>query len=155
MWILFAVIQPVCVNASDSYYYHRFLPPKFDYHRSIPPSLLLPPSPSPTPTNGSSASEIELGPLLNGESSPQGARNRRARLGSRVDESSNRITTMSTDISNAHTLDCVICYNEIDVNDRSGYMLAPCLHIFHSACLEQWMEVKMECPICRCNLPAI
>ena len=51
--------------------------------------------------------------------------------------------------------DCVICYNEIDVNDRKGYMLAPCDHIFHRHCLEQWMDVKMECPICRCNLPSI
>ncbi|EED94445.1 hypothetical protein THAPSDRAFT_261916, partial [Thalassiosira pseudonana CCMP1335] len=56
-------------------------------------------------------------------------------------------------VPDAPTLDCVICYNEIDVNDRAGYMLAPCDHIFHRQCLEQWMEVKMECPICRCNLP--
>eukprot|EP00804_Cyclotella_cryptica_P025963 CCRYP_002790-RA/>CCRYP_002790-RA protein AED:0.01 eAED:0.01 QI:255/1/1/1/0.66/0.5/4/203/1156 len=133
----------------------RFLPPKFDYHRPIPTSLLPPSLRAPTPSNGSPSAEIELGPLLNGESSPQGARHRRARLGSRVEESNNGTTMMSTDASDAQTLDCVICYNEIDVNDRSGYMLAPCLHIFHSTCLEQWMEVKMECPICRCNLPAL
>lgn len=112
-----------------------------------------------------SSSEIELGPLLNGDvSSPSRdringvTRNRRgggnrARLGSRTEETI--VTTMSTDAGDAQTLDCVICYNEIDINDRQGYMLAPCDHIFHRQCLEQWMEVKMECPICRKDLPAI
>lgn len=133
----------------------RFLPPKFDYHRPIPPSLLPPPTTTPSPSNGSTASEIELGPLLNSESSPRGARHRRPRLGSRVDESNSSNGTTTTDAPDTQTLDCVICYNEIDINDRSGYMLAPCLHVFHTTCLEQWMEVKMECPICRCNLPAI
>jgi len=46
--------------------------------------------------------------------------------------------------SETPTLDCVICYNEIDVNDRKGYMLAPCDHIFHRQCLEQWMEIKVS-----------
>lgn len=132
----------------------RFLPPKYDYHRPIPHSLLPPAPPPSSPSNGSPGSEIELGPLLNGESSPQGTRNRRARLGSRVEEPNTSNTSMSNS-SDAQTLDCVICYNEIDINDRTGYMLAPCLHIFHKTCLEQWMEVKMECPICRKNLPAI
>ncbi len=135
---------------------HRFLPPKFDYSRPIPPSLL----PRPTPvnnTNNGSPSEIELGPLLNGDASPsreRGTRNRRgggnrARLGSRSDEATG---TMSTETNETPTLDCVICYNEIDVNDRKGYMLAPCDHIFHRQCLEQWMEVKVRpmelCPSC-------
>lgn len=139
----------------------RFLPPKFDYSRPIPASLL--PQPTINPSIGS-PSEIELGPLLNGDSSPSRergmsvTRNRRGggnrtRLDSRGDDG--RITTMSEDTGDTPTLDCVICYNEIDVNDRRGYMLAPCDHIFHRRCLEQWMDVKMECPICRCNLPAI
>eukprot|EP00970_Alexandrium_tamarense_P015246 scaffold4900_cov193-Alexandrium_tamarense.AAC.23 len=140
----------------------RFLPPKFDYSRPIPASL-LPPPPLVTSTPNGSSSDIELGPLLNGDASPsrdRGTRNRkanRARLGSRADDS-NGTSTMSTEevvVPDAPTLDCVICYNEIDVNDRAGYMLAPCDHIFHRQCLEQWMEVKMECPICRCNLPAL
>ena len=53
------------------------------------------------------------------------------------------------------TVDCVICYNGINVSLRKGYMLAPCDHIFHRECLEQWMDVKMECPICRKELPAL
>ena len=110
----------------------------------------------------------------------------RARLDSITEESGR--ASMSEDTSETPTLDCVICYNEIDVNDRRGYMLAPCDHIFHRRCLETWMDVKvggllsvkhlflqqlmsskfisvpaqcsiefiqMECPICRCNLPAL
>lgn len=90
-------------------------------------------------------------PLLNGDASPARngvARNRRgggnrARLGSRAEDVGG--TSMSEDRpSETPTLDCVICYNEIDVNDRAGYMLAPCDHIFHRQCLEQWMEIKVS-----------
>ena len=66
----------------------------------------------------------------------------RTRLDSRGDDG--RIPTMSEDTGDTPTLDCVICYNEIDVNDRRGYMLAPCDHIFHRRCLEQWMDVKVR-----------
>lgn len=147
----------LCIFSLTSFLPPRFLPPKYEYSRPIPPSLL------PRPASGTSNGE-ELGPLLNGDSSPGRersngvARNRRggvnrARLDSRADD--NGRTSMSEDTPDTPTLDCVICYNEIDVNDRKGYMLAPCDHIFHRHCLEQWMEVKMECPICRCNLPSL
>lgn len=51
-----------------------------------------------------------------------------------------------------NTIDCVICMVELDVDARD-YMLAPCEHIFHRECLQGWMQVKMECPTCRCVLP--
>ena len=135
-----------CLIAHTICLFKRFLPPKFDYGRPIPASLL--PRPISNPSNGTS--EIELGPLLNGDSpaSPNGvARNRRgggnrARLGSRAEDTGT--TSMSEDTTEIQTLDCVICYNEIDVNDRKGYMLAPCDHIFHRHCLEQWMDVKVS-----------
>ena len=41
-------------------------------------------------------------------------------------------------------LDCVICYNNIDLSKKTGYMLAPCDHLFHKDCLMQWMDVKMD-----------
>lgn len=122
----------------------RFLPPKYNYSRPIPASLL--------PASNSSASSSDIVEL--GETSPTRAgangttRNRRG--------GSNREETpcMSEDTIETNTLDCIICHNEIDTNDPQGYMLTPCDHIFHRQCLEQWMDVKMECPVCRNSLPA-
>ena len=32
------------------------------------------------------------------------------------------------------------------------YILTPCNHIFHSICLDKWLEVKSDCPCCRKSL---
>lgn len=64
-------------------------------------------------------------------------------------------TVVPTISSLAHGLECSICYEGIDIQKRSEYMLAPCNHLFHRECLVQWMDVKMECPICRTNLPVL
>jgi hypothetical protein len=40
---------------------------------------------------------------------------------------------------------CTICLSEL-LNCRQ---LAACGHYFHYRCLFQWMQTKMECPICR------
>jgi len=50
--------------------------------------------------------------------------------------------------------DCVICMSEIDPEDAHR-VTTPCSHSFHRVCLEQWMDVKMECPTCRMTLPPI
>nr|CCA18796.1 conserved hypothetical protein [Albugo laibachii Nc14] len=61
---------------------------------------------------------------------------------------------VSNDAGNGevNTIDCVICMVELDSEARD-YMLAPCDHVFHRECLQNWMQVKMECPTCRCALP--
>ena len=51
------------------------------------------------------------------------------------------------------SMECVICMNPVDVTCPSGRMVAPCSHCFHTACLQRWMDVKMECPTCRRPLP--
>lgn len=38
---------------------------------------------------------------------------------------------------------------------RRAYMVTPCRHIFHSPCLEGWMRYRLQCPICRDNLPPL
>lgn len=38
---------------------------------------------------------------------------------------------------------------------RRAYMVTPCRHIFHSACLEGWMRYRLQCPICRESLPPL
>ena len=73
--------------------------------------------------------------------------------------------------------DCAICTENIDVPvipaggsgsgegnaamaattifSRRAYMVTPCRHIFHSQCLEGWMRYRLQCPICRENLPPL
>jgi hypothetical protein len=38
---------------------------------------------------------------------------------------------------------------------RRLYMVTPCRHVFHSNCLEGWMRFRLQCPICRENLPPL
>lgn len=38
---------------------------------------------------------------------------------------------------------------------RRAYMVTPCRHIFHSDCLEQWLRFRLQCPICREELPPL
>eukprot|EP00591_Stephanopyxis_turris_P009292 CAMPEP_0195515190 /NCGR_PEP_ID=MMETSP0794_2-20130614/6347_1 /TAXON_ID=515487 /ORGANISM="Stephanopyxis turris, Strain CCMP 815" /LENGTH=1211 /DNA_ID=CAMNT_0040643581 /DNA_START=360 /DNA_END=3996 /DNA_ORIENTATION=+ len=135
----------------------RLLPPKFDYSRPIPSSIL----PTPSPTLNNTNTDIELGPtttnttrnrINNRRSSPSCSNSSSHGSGSTNSPASSLPSSSSTE---PPTLDCVICYSPIDVNYRRGYMLAPCDHIFHRECLEQWMDVKMECPICRTDLPPV
>jgi hypothetical protein len=83
----------------------------------------------------------------------KGPRNRKEKRSHNSD--GNGITTVHEEEGDRPTLDCVICHGPIDAMDRRAYMLAPCDHVFHRNCLEQWMDVKMECPICRTALPAL
>ena len=41
--------------------------------------------------------------------------------------------------------------NPNKINNKP-YISTPCKHIFHSDCLEKWLEHKMECPNCRASL---
>ena len=44
--------------------------------------------------------------------------------------------------------ECAICMGP--VNAVTGeFMVTPCDHMFHEICLRQWMDLKMECPVCR------
>lgn len=70
--------------------------------------------------------------------------------------------------------DCAICMQEIEVPvlaastgsnsvtdgattilSRRAYMVTPCRHIFHSTCLESWMRLRLQCPICRESIPPV
>ncbi|TKA76452.1 hypothetical protein B0A55_06098 [Friedmanniomyces simplex] len=68
--------------------------------------------------------------------------------------------------------DCAICFQDLEVPvieaggsseatlaggllARRNYMVTPCRHIFHSACLEGWMKYRLQCPICRETLPPL
>ena len=51
-------------------------------------------------------------------------------------------------------LTCSICLNTVNVRERK-YFVTPCDHFFHEECLEEWMNVKHECPVCRTQLPPL
>ena len=76
--------------------------------------------------------------------------------------------------SGVRTVDCAICMQVLEVpvvgagEDASAnaggvaamlarrlYMVTPCRHVFHSTCLEGWMRFRLQCPICRENLPPL
>ncbi|CAK7214234.1 hypothetical protein SBRCBS47491_002079 [Sporothrix bragantina] len=86
--------------------------------------------------------------------------------------------------TNIWTMDCAICCETLDVpvvragaDDASGpkgsssvsavtggvsgvlarrqYMVTPCRHIFHTNCLEGWLRFRLQCPICREELPPL
>ena len=63
----------------------------------------------------------------------------------------------------SNTIDCVICLEQIDINDSSCEQKSQCLpcgHVFHDNCIEEWFKskeenafanevVKLNCPVCR------
>ncbi|KAL2127877.1 hypothetical protein VTI74DRAFT_10022 [Chaetomium olivicolor] len=72
------------------------------------------------------------------------------------------------------SIDCAICTDVLEVPvvranakdpsaagglvgmlARRAYMVTPCRHIFHTKCLEGWFRYKLQCPICREELPPL
>jgi hypothetical protein len=117
-----------------------FLPPKFDYSRSIPVSMLPP-----------GAMEMHTDTLDDEDARGGDPKRESEVLTSTSDRHTTAVTTRmrrtaSTTMSSPTTvvvaepptprpsrptLDCCICYDSIDIRDRQAYMLAPCDHLFH------------------------
>eukprot|EP00743_Colponemidia_sp_Colp-15_P004146 GILK01004475.1.p1 GENE.GILK01004475.1~~GILK01004475.1.p1 ORF type:complete len:603 (+),score=82.09 GILK01004475.1:115-1809(+) len=57
------------------------------------------------------------------------------------------------DEENPSEVDCVICM--VPMQSEGSHMVTPCGHMFHAECLQQWMDIKMECPTCRTSLPPL
>jgi len=52
--------------------------------------------------------------------------------------------------------DCAICMMPVGgSSDSSPRVVTPCDHVFHHDCLKRWMDIKMECPVCRRAVPDI
>jgi hypothetical protein len=150
IWVSFQVIVLLTQSVLGSrFMIPRFcLPPKYNYHRDIPQSLLH----QHTPNNGHSGldadGELQTSLLAEDNNHTVVHSGPRNRLKSRP-KSKDEIFETGLDPA----IDCVICYNRINITEPKSYMLAPCDHIFHTECMSQWMNVKMECPICRMELP--
>lgn len=39
--------------------------------------------------------------------------------------------------------------------NKGNYMITPCHHLFHTRCLESWLNVKNQCPCCRQKIPPL
>ncbi|RLN53392.1 hypothetical protein BBJ29_004274 [Phytophthora kernoviae] len=48
--------------------------------------------------------------------------------------------------------ECVICQVEMSIGMKVTRM--PCQHMFHTACLHEWLQIGNSCPICRVEIPA-
>ena len=44
---------------------------------------------------------------------------------------------------------CVICLHELGGNDHATTTLV-CGHVFHAACVDEWLRQEFRCPVCRC-----
>jgi hypothetical protein len=186
MIVLWVAVQAAVLIAQGKYGARfmipaRFLPPKFDYSRPLPPSM-LPPGAISMPTSEYMADRDDV--LRSPPGSPKTSRvildessddrsptplrqhqtaetTRNRYKGSRLNQQGSgmiedhSLQSLNAGAASAPTLECSICYEPIDVRNRLKYMLAPCNHLFHKDCLRQWMDVKMECPVCRHELPSL
>ncbi|KAA0039492.1 E3 ubiquitin-protein ligase RING1-like [Cucumis melo var. makuwa] len=47
--------------------------------------------------------------------------------------------------------DCAICLDGFEVAEEAREM--PCKHMYHSDCIEKWLNVRGTCPVCRFVMP--
>ena len=47
---------------------------------------------------------------------------------------------------------CIICLEEWENGDLA-YQL-PCFHVYHSDCIDRWLEDNQSCPMCRYSMPS-
>ena len=145
LWIQIAVLASQEILGSRFFVREGWAPPAYDYHpilREDEEGATMPIGSSST-SLGTSTTETNMQP---GESKGKGRK----------------------------VFDCSICAADIEVPvipagggtsetqglggltlQRRAYMVTPCRHIFHTACLEGWMRYRLQCPNCREVLPPL
>lgn len=77
-------------------------------------------------------------------------------LGSVVPKGMNlqQIAQIATSIyepsSSNEAIQCSICLANYELNDVLKSL--PCMHRFHSACIDPWLSLNNSCPVCRSSL---
>eukprot|EP00639_Heterosigma_akashiwo_P001533 CAMPEP_0194563730 /NCGR_PEP_ID=MMETSP0292-20121207/3668_2 /TAXON_ID=39354 /ORGANISM="Heterosigma akashiwo, Strain CCMP2393" /LENGTH=195 /DNA_ID=CAMNT_0039412717 /DNA_START=979 /DNA_END=1565 /DNA_ORIENTATION=- len=123
----------------------RFLPPRYDYRRPLPDSLRGGGGGGAAAGDGEDGEDAPLNPLHardGGGATARGVGGGGGRDAHLLDEEAGTLT------------ECAICQAGVAPGAADDYMLTPCDHLFHAACLAQWMAIKMECPTCRAAAPA-
>ena len=67
----------------------------------------------------------------------------------------NLIELQETKINDVNRLDsdkkkCVICLEDFKKGDKATTL--PCIHLFHTTCIGNWLETKNYCPLCKFEL---
>ncbi|KAG7093495.1 hypothetical protein E1B28_007171 [Marasmius oreades] len=138
-----------------------FLPKKFatvktyDYHPHMP----LPDPEAPEQTLGDCAicmDAIHIDPSLRNRTQEKDADpGWDVKASGALTGSTKRKATRSTNVMGAGGLLDAVQKGVGSAVNRQYYSLAPCHHLFHTACLERWLAIKNICPQCRRPLPAL
>jgi len=57
------------------------------------------------------------------------------------------------EITQTESLTCAICYE--DYQDENSLIRVPsCTHVYHKECIENWVRIKIQCPMCRSDFRA-
>lgn len=50
-------------------------------------------------------------------------------------------------------INCSVCLE--DIGAGADIMTLPCAHVYHRDCVSKWLQMKKECPKCKCNITAL
>ena len=62
------------------------------------------------------------------------------------------ITIDSVDKLDGDKKDCTICLNSFKHGDKA--LILPCIHIFHTNCIKNWLKTQNTCPNCKFKMDA-
>ncbi len=62
-------------------------------------------------------------------------------------------STRSSTSARQHGMMCSICLSTFEEGEGVGRL--PCQHVFHAACIKDWLGLKQTCPLCMRNVPAM
>lgn len=57
--------------------------------------------------------------------------------------------------SSSSSCECSICLMDIEVGTMCRALPAPCGHIFHVDCIDQWFQQSFQCPLCKRSVRAM
>merc|ERR1712196_631384 len=56
-------------------------------------------------------------------------------------------TVGSAAADDSHPQDCRVCFEKFEEGDR--LRMLPCMHKYHTACIDQWFRNGHTCPVCK------
>jgi hypothetical protein len=64
-------------------------------------------------------------------------------------------TVATPPLTVADNCECTICLGDVEEGNECRVLPAPCGHIFHVACIDQWFQQSFLCPLCKRNIRAL